>query len=453
MGKRNISNVKCKICKRTYKINGFDSHLRHTHDLTTKEYREKYGEYRPKYLKYEKRADKLDGKYKCEICDEECASERHLSHHVRTQHDIKKRQYVIEYIFENELPTCECGCGEEVTILNQHPYHRTHLPGHNVYMHLGKKRSYNSRMKMRKAARKRMEEGNGTFYNSGPSEDEQLIADFISEYYDGPIIQSDTETLSGLEIDILLPEKNIAIEYNGSRFHSDQFKEKQYHLKKTKECNRQGIDLVHIWEPDWYHNREIIESQLKYFLNKIPNRVYARKCEIVELTFNEANKFLAKNHLQGQSVSKYRYGLKYNGELVQVMTFGNLRHVTQSKSKEDGYELLRFASLKDTQIVGGASKLFAYFIESHDPSYILSFANRDWASGGVYEVLGFDQTDYTAPGYFYVKGKRRFHRYNFQKHKLVERGFDPNKTEREIMEDEGYYRIWDTGNIKYEWTK
>jgi len=450
-GKRKISTVKCKICKSNLKLNGFDSHLKHKHNISCVDYRNKYGEYRPKQLDYEERSD---SKYKCKIDGKECASERHLSYYVRMNYGLSKREYIIQHIFQNKLPTCKCGCGELVTLKNQYPYHSEYISGHNIYdTHLGSKRSKKSRMKMRRSRIKYLKEGDSIFHNHGPSKAEQSICDFICENYDGEVIQNNTTILSGLELDIYVPDKKLAIEYNGSRFHSTEFKEKRYHLNKTKECNENDIHLIHIWEPDWIKNKDIVKSILLSQLNNNKHRVYARQCELKELDFQTTKRFLIKNHLQGNSVSSIRCGLYFNDELIQVMTFGKLRKATGQISKEGSFELLRFCSKQNYSVVGGASKLFTFFINNHNPMYVLSFANKDWATGNVYEKLGFKFIKFTTPGYFYVKGKRKYHRYKFQKHKLVEEGEDPILTESEIMYNRGYYKIWNTGNYKFEWYK
>lgn len=451
-GKREISTVKCKICKSKYKLNGFESHLKHTHSLSPEEYRNLYGEYRPKLLEYKSRSSNNDSLYKCKICNKELASERHLTYHIRLNHNLSKEDYVTDYIFSGNIPKCKCGCGGEVSIKNQHPYHSEFISGHNIYeTHLGSSRSYTSRMKMRKSAINRVKNNNSTFHKHGPSASEQEIYDFIDDNIDTNIIQNDTSLLSGLELDIYLPELKLAFEYNGSRFHSYQYKEKNYHLNKTKECNLHGIDLIHIWEPDWIQKRSIIKSMILSKLGKIDTRIYGRKTEVREIDFQTSKQFLIDNHLQGNSVSSIRYGLYYNNELVQVMTFGKLRRAVGHKSKKNSYELLRFCSKKNTVVIGGANKLFSTFIKKHNPHYVLSFANRDWYSGNVYSKMGFDFNGYTSIGYFYVKGKRKYHRYKFQKHKLVEQGEDPLLTEYEIMLKRGYYKIWDTGNSKFIW--
>ena len=134
------------------------------------------------------------------------------------------------------------------------------------------------------------------------------------------------------------------------------------------------------------------------------------------------------------------------------MTFSKLRKAVGMSHKEGSYELARFCNQLNTVVVGGASKLFQHFTRNYDPKHILSFANRDWSMGNMYSKLGMVDKGVTPPGYFYTKSQYRYSRFAFTKHKLIEMGFDSSKTEYDIMTEQGYFRIWDCGNLKYEWT-
>jgi hypothetical protein len=308
-------------------------------------------------------------------------------------------------------------------------------------------------MKMRESAIKRLEDKNSIFYKN-MSKQEIDFVNWLKENTLSNIMQSNRAILSGLELDILLPEYNIAIEINGIRFHSDLYKNKTYHLKKTEECNLNNIRLIHIWGCDLINKSEIIKSQISNILNfKNCEKIYARKCIIKEVNTTDTIQFLNKNHLQGYVISKYRLGLYYNNELVQIMTFGKTRKLSGNINKENSYELLRLCSKLNTTIIGGASKLFKKFIKEKNPSYILSYANRDWSEGNVYNILNMHKIGHTPPGYFYSNGKTKLTRYQSQKHILVSMGFNKNNSEYEIMTSRGYYRVWDSGNIKYEWNK
>ena len=117
------------------------------------------------------------------------------------------------------------------------------------------------------------------------------------------------------------------------------------------------------------------------------------------------------------------------------------------------WELLRFCNKINHSVVGGASKLFKHFIKTHNPNDIISYADRRWSQGKLYQQLGFNKTHNSTPNYFYVINNEREHRFKYRKNLLIKRGFDENKTEREIMNDRKIYRIYDCGNIVYSYKK
>ena len=177
------------------------------------------------------------------------------------------------------------------------------------------------------------------------------------------------------ELDIYDAERQFAIEYDGIFWHNENCKPKDYHLKKTVECEEKGIRLVHIFEDEWKDTvkQDIWKSMLANFYNKTPNKVFARKCEIREIEKRECYDFLDENHLQGKCASKIRIGLFFENELVSVMTFGPTRHFIGGSKHQ--YELLRFCSKKYTNVIGGAGKLFKYFVERYKPQSIVSYAD------------------------------------------------------------------------------
>lgn len=278
--------------------------------------------------------------------------------------------------------------------------------------------------------------------------EEQEVVEFIKSIYTGNILTNTRKTLSNnLELDIYLPEKNLAFEFDGLYWHSTEFREPKYHLQKTKECEKQGIQLIHIFEDEWLFKRDIVKSRIKGLLG-INQKIFARKCYVKQIESKIMNEFLEHNHIQGACSSKYNYGLLHNGELVSVMSFG------KSRFKENEFELLRFSNKLDTNVIGGASKLFKHFLNDHkEIQNVISYADRRWSKGNLYEKLNFVKEKETPPNYFYVKQQKRLNRMNFQKHKLVADGADSSKTEHEIMEELGYGRIYDCGNLKYMYNR
>jgi hypothetical protein len=294
--------------------------------------------------------------------------------------------------------------------------------------------------------------------NAGLSKSEREVAEFIQQQ-GIEVIENDRSVLQGRELDIYIPSKNLAIEYNGLYWHSEAHKkDKYYHLKKTDDCRKQGIDLIHIFSDEWTSKKDIVKNKLLSKLGLLDTKIYARKCSISEVTPKVKNFFLDSNHIQGKDTSNVKLGLYYKDMLVGVMTFSKPRiSLGQKERKEGHWELSRFAT--SVRVVGGASKLLTHFIKNYTPEYIYSYADLRWTGhkNSVYEAIGMKLAHQTKPNYWYVgpKGYKRYHRFSFRKSELSKKleSFDASVTEYENMLRHGYVRIWDCGNLKYEWIK
>jgi hypothetical protein len=275
---------------------------------------------------------------------------------------------------------------------------------------------------------------------------EKELSDFISDL-GFTVITSNRDILKGKEIDILVKEKNIGFELNGLYYHSDLFKDKNYHINKTIESKKEGVRLIHIFEDEWDYKKEIVKSRIKNLLGVIDKKIYGRKCILKKVPTKVKTKFLNENHIQGTVGSTVNYGLYFNDELVSIMTFGKGRNIMNGSNYE--WELLRFCNKINHTVIGGASKLFKHFINENNPNNIISYADIRWSEGSLYDILGFNYVKTSQPNYFYIINKKREHRYKFRKDILISEGFDSNKTEHEIMSERGYNRIYDCGNLVY----
>lgn len=205
----------------------------------------------------------------------------------------------------------------------------------------------------------------------------------------------------GQELDFYFPDKNIAIAVNGCWFHSDRFKSKNYHKDKFQKCLDKNIELIYIWEDTWNQSKEIIQNYLKAKLGIFDKEIWARKTVIKEVSIQDSRKFLNENHLQGYCNAKYRYGLYYDNELVQIMTFG------YSRFKKGEIELLRFCTKGGVKVPGGASKLLTAFLKNHpEIETIISYANCDISTGHIYKYLGFKYVHTTDNWSWLYKGVR-----------------------------------------------
>lgn len=166
---------------------------------------------------------------------------------------------------------------------------------------------------------------------------------------------------------------------------------------------------------------------------------------------------MEKNHIQGKCGSSIRLGLFHGNKLVSVMTFGELRKSLGHSTIDNYYELIRYCSDLNCQVIGGASKLLSHFIKNNENvKKIITYADKRFSSidNNIYQKLNFKHIGDSVPSYWYFKLGEivRHHRYKFAKHKLRDRlkSFDSNLTEWQNMQMNGYDRIWDCGNLKYE---
>jgi len=279
------------------------------------------------------------------------------------------------------------------------------------------------------------------------SQQELDLFNYIKSITHYKVIQTDKSIINPYELDIVVPELNIAIEYCGLYWHSEMHKsDPQYHLRKMQLCNNKGYRLITIFEDEWLQKSEIVKNRLNSILNN-NKPIYARKCTIKEISFNEAKQFINQYHIQGHSVFKIAFGCFFNDQLVAVMTFGKPRY-----DKTIDYELIRYCSKEN--IVGGASKLFSAFIKKCSPLSIVSYCDLRWGTGNLYKMLKFTQVNQLIqPSYAYTDFISRFHRSKFIKSKLIVNESDKLLTERELMKQKNMYRIWDCGHSKYIWNK
>jgi hypothetical protein len=259
--------------------------------------------------------------------------------------------------------------------------------------------------------------------------------------------------LDNIIVDIYVPSKKLVVEYNSFYWHREEItNNKYYYFNRHQLCKSYGLQLINVWEDDWLFKQDIIKSML---LNKvgINDKIHARKCEIKEISQKEHFDFCEKTHIQGGVYVAVKLGLYRNDELISVMSFGNISSELGKnvKTSENEYELIRFCSRLNTTIIGGASKLFNYFLKTYRPSKVRSFANCDISNGNLYKTLGFKEIGYSDLNYWWVKNSAKHNRYNYVKHKLSEQGVDNNKSENQIMEEGNFFKIWGTGNLNYEY--
>jgi hypothetical protein len=280
----------------------------------------------------------------------------------------------------------------------------------------------------------------------GESVGELELRQFITSIIEDEVVAHDRTILDGQEIDIFIPARNLGIEFNGAYWHSSEKKDKKYHLSKFLACRENGIHLIQVFDYEWILQQPIVKARIKSIL-KVDFRIYARNCTVGAISTEAYQHFVAEHHLQGYSPAKIKLGLHHNGALVAVMGFSKPRY-----SKKYDFELLRYCSTGS--VVGGAGKLFKFFVLNYKPTSIISYADRAWSNGNLYLKLGFsDITGSAEPlDYWYVVDGVRKHRSNFTKKSLIKKGAALELTEAEIMKQSGALKIYGCGSYKFLWS-
>ena len=287
------------------------------------------------------------------------------------------------------------------------------------------------------------------------SRPERDIYNYIEEIIpDTEIITHDRKVLSPQELDIYIPEKHLAIEFNGDYWHSIYRVSKTYHQEKTITCARKGIQLIHIFEHEWNNEvkQEKLKSLIKSRLVEPSNLIYARNTELKQVSDVDAEEFLERYHLQGYVPASIKLGLYYNEELVSLLTLGTPRF-----NHNYTYEIIRYCNKFGVGVIGGIEKLYKYFVDTYKPKSVITYSDISKFTGNVYTKLGFriSASDcITEPGYVWVNFETGsvLQRYQTQKQKLLDIGLGtPDQTEVEIMVDAGYSQVYNCGNIKMEW--
>lgn len=285
------------------------------------------------------------------------------------------------------------------------------------------------------------------------------------------LVHRDRSIIKPYEIDIYLPEYKVGIECNPSVTHNSSIadpwggppKSYDYHKIKSEMAQNAGIFMFHIFGYEWVNKQQIIQSMLANLIHSNTQRLGARATKVRVVNYAEACEFLNNNHRQGALNAKIYLGLyTMQDELVALMTFNHIRSTIGSSKQTSSHdwELSRFCSKLNCNVVGGASKLFQYFIKNYDPERVISYSDIAHTRGDLYDKLGFQYDHTTSPSYVWVDvyDQQYYNRVSCQKnnlHKLF-----PNEdldithhTEREIMESHGFVQLFDCGVKRWIWSK
>lgn len=270
--------------------------------------------------------------------------------------------------------------------------------------------------------------------------EQKSIFDFIKRYHDN-VLENNRNIIPPYEIDIYVPEKQVAFEYNGLYWHSEERKGKNFHNIKTELCQEKGIKLFHIFSDEWHNKQEIVKSMILNLLNCTEKRIYARDCSIYSIDNQEGYEFFKKSHLSGKTAAIKTFCLKKDEEIVSCLS---LRKPLK-RNNELYIEIARFCSKLNTVVVGGFGKLMKevkIWASENGYKYILSYADRRFGSGEVYLQNGFEYCGKTVVNYWYTNNIKRYSRQKYR----AQNG----KSEKQVAQENGVFKIYGCGSNIYE---
>ena len=271
----------------------------------------------------------------------------------------------------------------------------------------------------------------------------QILIDWLNEI-GIEFTVNDRQTIKPKELDIYIPAHKLAIEVNGLYWHSTTITDRR-HIDKFNQCRLLDIKLLQFTDRDIIDRPELVKSMILSKLGKLPNKIMARKCRIVDIGSNDAQRLLEQWHYQGRTTNAAKFlSLDYNNKIVAIIGY-------TIKDKECRIE--RFACELMTNVVGGYSKLEKFIIKQNTPERIITFSLGLISDGSVYAKNGYITPDYaTTPEWYVTDYKNLYNRQRFMKHKLPSLfgdGFDPDKTERENILLNGLRLYFGAGITKW----
>lgn len=251
------------------------------------------------------------------------------------------------------------------------------------------------------------------------------------------------------ELDIYIPEKSLAVEFNGVYYHAVNGinrRTRNYHFNKNVAAYEEGIELIQIWEDQWNKQKDILKDIIAARLGVVKGeRIYARNCEIRDVSTKDYREFCMQNHVQGYRSATVKLGLYHNNALVQIASFNKARRYSPSSNREYQWEWVRGCISSNNKVIGGTSKLLSHFIKTYNPDNILCYSDWNLFSGKGYEESGFTFEGFTGPDKFYITISSRLDRINRNPYAY--------KAYKALIDSGKLFECYGCGSKKFVWYK
>jgi len=284
------------------------------------------------------------------------------------------------------------------------------------------------------------------------------LVPIILEQHD---ISYESPTVGEFTFDHYIPECNLVIEVTNIPEFTDNKVDNQYFKRMNKSLTAKGIKLLRFGIDDVYNKTDLVISMILHHLGLTKNKIPARKGKIVEISAKQAREFAEANHLNGHANAQVYYGLEFDGELVQIITFAKHRY----NHNEEVWEVIRACSKKHCLVQGGTQKIFKHFKTQHPAVELHTYCDMNISDGNSYALVGelIEETPgdlwYIIPDKYSPVGFTRVIRNRMMKiylHRYFE-GF-PKRDEPgykeinsvEFLRQQGIFAYYGSGNLVYK---
>lgn len=289
---------------------------------------------------------------------------------------------------------------------------------------------------------------------------ENLVPILLEEHQ----IAYESLTVGEFTFDHHIPERNLVIEVTNIPEFTDNLVDNQFFKRMNKSLTEKGIKLLRFGIDDVYHKTDLVISMIEHHLGLTKNKIPARKGKIVEISAKQAREFAEANHLNGHANAQVYYGLEFDGELVQIITFAKHRY-NHTGEGQGVWEVIRACSKKYCLVQGGTQKIFKHFKTQHPAVELHTYCDMNISDGNSYALVGelIEETPgdlwYIIPDKYSPVGFTRVIRNRMMKiylHRYFE-GF-PKRDEPgykeinsvEFLRQRGIFAYYGSGNLVYK---
>jgi len=255
------------------------------------------------------------------------------------------------------------------------------------------------------------------------------IFEYIGDNYEGKIEKEDNEVyLPGIRLQIII----IDLLDN-----SEVYREMGYYQDKINKLLDERKEYVLVYLDSLRENKKAILSMINKNIRKKEKVIYSDELKLDEIDSILAEGFTKENNTGEYVAGSINIGIFKREMLISMISF---------KKDGDRYELLSYIEKNGIRVIGGINRLYRYFIKKWGDS-IFGYS-YDINGEEMYKKIGFVYEKRMPIRYTYIVNKKRVSR---EYVRGLDLGFGKiaGKDEHRICLDNGIFRIYDAGRVKW----